>query len=130
MDSAEPIYQAFRERLRDPRDDYFNMRHVVMIELLVAAIEAAGSTDAVAVARALEGRTHRGAPYSVTLRAEDHQLLTPLYVSVMQRAGPGAGAGAPRYDLEGSGLGFRTERFLDLQAVGRPHACTMKRPAN
>ena len=130
VEGAEPIYQAFRERLRDPRDDYFNMRHVVMIELLVAAIEAAGSTDAVAVARALEGRTHRGAPYSVTLRAEDHQLLTPLYVSVMQRAGPGAGAGAPRYDLEGSGLGFRTERFLDLRAVARPHACTMKRPAN
>ena len=84
----------------------------------------------VVLARALEGRTHRGAPYTVTVRAEDHQLLTPLYVSVMQRAGPGAGPGAPRYDLEGSGLGFRTERFLDLRAVARPHACSMKRPAD
>ena len=92
VEGAEPIYQAFRERLRDPRDDYFNMRHVVMIEMLAAAIEAAGSTDALAVARALEGRAHRGEPYAATMRAADHQLLTPLYVSVMQRAGSGATA--------------------------------------
>ena len=127
--AAERIYLAFRERLRDPRDDYFNMRHVVMIEMLAAAIEAAGSTDAVAVARALEGRAHGGEPYAATMRAADHQLLTPLYVSVMQRAGPGAGAGAPRYDLEGSGLGFRTERHFDARQTEQSHVCAMKRPA-
>src|SRR5690606_38366456 len=127
--AAERVYLGFRERLRDPRDDYFNMRHVVMIEMLAAAIEAAGSTDAVAVARALEGRAHDGEPYAATMRAADHQLLTPLYVSVMQRAGPGAGAGAPKYDLEGSGLGFRTERHFDARQTEQAHGCAMKRPA-
>ena len=125
---AERIYLAFRQRLRDPRDDYFNMRHVVMIDMLAAAIEAAGSTEAAAVARQLEGRTHRAPPYAAAMRAADHQVLAPLYVSVMERAGPQAGEGAPKYDLEGSGLGFRTERFVDLQASARPQACAMRRP--
>ncbi len=128
VDAAQRIYETFRERMRDPRDDYFNMRHVVMIEMLAAAVEAAGATDAVAVARRLEGRSHRGAPYEATMRAEDHQLLTPLYVSVMQRAGPAAGPAGLRFDLEGSGLGFRTERFVDLRAAPPAHACAMKRP--
>lgn len=126
--AAERIYLEFRRRVRDPRDDYFNMRHVVMIDMLAAAVEAAGTTQAVAVARQLEGRTHRGPPYAVTMRAADHQLLTPLYVSVMERAGPQAGADAPKYELEGSGLGFRTERFVDLESSARPHSCAMRRP--
>ncbi len=126
--AAERIYLDFRRQLRDPREDYFNMRHVVMIEMLAAAVEAAGSTEAAAVAHRLEGLTHRGPPYTATMRAADHQLLTPLYVSVMERAGRQAGDGAPEYDLEGSGLGFRTERFVELQSSVLPHSCAMRRP--
>jgi branched-chain amino acid transport system substrate-binding protein len=130
VQDAERIYLDFRRRLRNPRDDYFNMRHVVMIELLAAAIEAAGTTEAAAVARALEGRTHRAPPYTATMRAADHQLLTPLYVSVMERAGAAAGPGVPKYDLEGSGLGFRTELFVDLRQATQPQSCSMRRPAS
>jgi branched-chain amino acid transport system substrate-binding protein len=130
VEDAERIYLDFRRRLREPREDYFNMRHVVMIDLLAAAIEAAGTTEAAAVARALEGRTHRAPPYTATMRAADHQLLTPLYVSVMERAGAAAGAGGPKYDLEGSGLGFRTELFVDLRQATRPHSCSMRRPTS
>jgi branched-chain amino acid transport system substrate-binding protein len=125
--AAESIHADFRARLRDPRDDYFNMRHVVMVEMLAAAIEAAGTTEAAAVARALEGRTHRGAPYEATMRREDHQLLTPLYVTVMQRAGTDP---AVRLDVEGSGYGFRTERFVAAaDATLPPSGCRMDRPA-
>ncbi|HRO59230.1 MAG TPA: ABC transporter substrate-binding protein, partial [Burkholderiaceae bacterium] len=126
--AATPIYRDFREQLADVRDDYFNMRHVVMIEMLAAAIEAAGSTEAAAVARALEGRSHAGAPYAATMRAGDHQLLTPLMVSVMRRAGPKAGEGAVRFDLEGSGFGFATERRFEAEDIAMPHACSMVRP--
>ncbi len=132
---AEQIYGEFRATLKDARDDYFNLRNVVMIEMLVAAVEAAGSTEAIAVARALEGRTHRGAPYEATMRRDDHQLLTPLYVSVMTRAtnAPGGarapGAGVPvRHDVEGSGFGFRTERSVTAGANAQAHRCTMVRP--
>lgn len=127
--AARPIYQAFRNTLRDVRDDYFNMRHVVMLEMLAAALEAADSLDAREVALALEGRVHEGAPYRAEMRAADHQLLTPLDVSVMQRAGPSAGAGAPSFDLEGSGYGFVTERRFEPDDTTLPHACAMPRPS-
>ena len=129
LPAARPIYQAFRDTLRDVRDDYFNMRHVVMLEMLAAALEAAGNVDARDVALALEGRVHEGPPYRAEMRAADHQLLTPLEVSVMQRAGPNAGAGSPGFDLEGSGYGFVTERRFEPGDTTLPHGCAMPRPA-
>jgi branched-chain amino acid transport system substrate-binding protein len=122
--AGEAILADFRARIREPRDDYFNMRHVVMIEMLAAAIEAAGSTEARAVALALEGRTHPGPPYQAQMRRDDHQLLAPLYVSVMRRAD---GQAVP-YDVEGSGYGFRTERFADRDETTQPTTCRMQRP--
>lgn len=122
--AGEAILKDFRSRIRDPRDDYFNMRHVVMLEMLAAAIEVAGATEARAVALALEGRVHAGPPYAAQMRREDHQLLTPLYVSVMRRAD---GQAVP-YDVEGSGYGFRTERFADRTETTQPTTCRMIRP--
>lgn len=137
--AGEAIHAEFRKRLRDPRDDYFNMRHVLMIEMLTASIQAssgsassgsagsvpvAGAFHAAAVARALEGRVYRGQPYEVTMRREDHQLLTPLYVTVMDRVG----ARGVQFDVEGSGYGFRTERFVALEQLAQPSSCRMVRP--
>jgi branched-chain amino acid transport system substrate-binding protein len=43
----------------------------------------------------------------------------------MERAGsPGVAR-----DVEGSGFGFRTERFVDASRTAVPHQCTMLRPA-
>jgi branched-chain amino acid transport system substrate-binding protein len=122
LEASEPIYAAFRQRLRDPRDDYFNIRHVVMLEMLAQSIEAAGSTEAFAVARAMEGRSLRS-PYAVTMRASDHQLITPQVVMLMQRAG-----GEVVFDVEASGFGFRTERLVDAAAITPQVRCTMQRP--
>lgn len=127
---SDAFYAAFRRRYPDPRDDYVHVRMQVMVEMLVAAIEDAGSTEAAAVARMLEGarfdgpRAGLGDLHSATMRAEDHQLQQPLVVSVMDRAGaPGV-----QHDVEGSGLGFRTLRRLDAAALARPAACRMQRP--
>jgi branched-chain amino acid transport system substrate-binding protein len=103
------VYEDFRRRFPQPRDDYFQARTVVMIEMLVRAIERAGSLEPLAVARALSGSAYSvadGNPLGeVTLRAADHQLIGPLVVSVMDRQGaPGV-----RHDVEGSGYGFRSE---------------------
>jgi branched-chain amino acid transport system substrate-binding protein len=93
--------------------------------MLVAAIEKAGSTEAAAVARALEGMRFRNGFHEATMRAEDHQLLQPLYVSVMQQAGD-AGSGL-RFDNEGSGYGFRTVRRLNAADTALPSSCRMNR---
>jgi branched-chain amino acid transport system substrate-binding protein len=126
--ASEAFYAAFRRRFPDPRDDYVHARMQVMVEMLAAAIERARSTDAVDVARALEGARYDGAALGglqpATMRAADHQLQQPLLVSVMDRAGaPGVA-----HDVEGSGFGFRTLRRLDAAAVTQPHQCRMTRP--
>jgi len=95
-----------------------------MIDMLAAAIEKAGSTESAAVARALEGARFRNGFHEATLRASDHQLIQPLYVSVMQNLVDGA----IRFDNEGSGYGFKTERFVPAAATALPTTCRMQRP--
>ena len=127
--ASDALYAAFRQRFPDPRDDYVHLRMQVMVEMLVAAIDRAGSAEAGAVARALEGavydgRTLGGLHAGATLRAADHQLLQPVLVSVMDRVGaPGVAR-----DVEGSGFGFRTLRAFDASALPAPHQCRMTRP--
>ena len=46
----------------------------------------------------------------------------------MQRASPDMAHHAPRYDLEGSGFGFVTERRFEIAQTTSRHACSMARP--
>jgi branched-chain amino acid transport system substrate-binding protein len=57
------------------------------------------------------------------MRASDHQLQQPLYVSVMQTKG----AEGVKYDAEQSGFGFKTERYLTAEQVTLPTSCRMKK---
>ncbi|HKX41657.1 MAG TPA: branched-chain amino acid ABC transporter substrate-binding protein [Burkholderiaceae bacterium] len=129
--SSERFYAQFRQRFPNPRDDYVHARMQVMVEMLAAAIERAHSTDAVAVARALEGlrvdpkTSGLGGVHDGVMRASDHQFIQPLYVSVMRRQGEAGVA----HDNEGSGYGFRTVRYLAPSETEQPMRCTMQRPA-
>ena len=126
--ASDAFYASFRQRFAQPQDDYVHARMHLMIEMLAVAIERAGSTDATAVARALEGlgsdSTPMGTWHAATMRAADHQLQQPLVVSVMDRAG----AHGVQHDVEGSGLGFRTLHRFEAAAVSQPHTCRMQRP--
>jgi branched-chain amino acid transport system substrate-binding protein len=118
--AAQSQYDAFRQRYPNPADDYLNARMVTMIDMLAAAIEKAGSSDAALVAKALAGMQHPAAPHAVTMRAQDHQLIAPLYVFRMEKAG-----GAVKYDVEGSGYGFVTQLRLPAAQVALPSTCQM-----
>ena len=124
---SDALYAAFRQRFTQPQDDYVHLRMQLLVEMLAAAITKAHSTEAAAVARALEGAGSEGTPFAwhpATLRAADHQLQQPLVVSVMDRAGaPGVA-----HDVEGSGFGFRTLKRFDAAAVSQNHSCRMTRP--
>lgn len=126
--AARDFHAAFRARFPKPEEDYQHARMQLMVEMLAAAIERAGSTEATAVARVLEGLRHDGATlgglHAGTMRAADHQLMQPLIVSVMDKLGaPGV-----RVDNEGSGYGFRTLRAFDARATEQAHRCAMERP--
>jgi branched-chain amino acid transport system substrate-binding protein len=100
----------------------------LMVEMLAAAIERAGAADPLAVARALEGMKvdprMLGGVHGGWIRAEDHQFIQPLYVSVMARAG----TDGVRFDNEGSGFGFRTVRYVEPAMTAQPTTCRMVRP--
>ena len=126
----EQVYLAFRRRYPDPRNDYFQARTVVMLEMLARALERAGTDEPLAVARALSGMIYgpaEGNPLgSAVMRADDHQLIGPLVVSVMQKQGsPGV-----LFDVEGSGYGFRSELAVRPSASARPTTCRMVWPAS
>lgn len=78
------------------------------------------------MARALEGMKFDGEGFqTMTMRADDHQVIQPLYVMEMDRAGtPGV-----KFDNEGSGCGFRTLLSIPADATAQPKTCKMTRPA-
>ncbi|MFM2240676.1 MAG: hypothetical protein RJA69_2050 [Pseudomonadota bacterium] len=121
---SRQVVQAFRQRFPAPADDYLHLRIQLMIEALVQAMETAGSTDAVAVARALEQVRVQWGGQAGQMRAQDHQFQQPLMVGVMQRQGS---PGVP-FDVEGSGYGFKVVRTLSAKQAEQPSTCRMARP--
>ncbi len=123
-EGSAAFYRAFRERFPKPQDDYVHMRMQLMIEALAQAMEKAASTDALPVARALEGASVSLYGQAGAMRAADHQFQQSLVVGVMDRLGtPGV-----RFDVEGSGYGFRVVRQITAEKAAQPTTCQMQRP--
>ena len=120
---SEAFYQSFRTRFPKPQDDYVHLRMQLMVEALAQSMEKAGSTEATAVARALETAKVSLAGQTGQMRAADHQFQQPLAVGVMERKGA---AGVP-FDVEGSGYGFRVVRQIPAAKAEQPHSCQMQR---
>jgi branched-chain amino acid transport system substrate-binding protein len=122
---SERFYQAFRQRYPKPQDDYVHMRMQLMVEALTQSIEKAGSTEAAAVARQLEKASVNVSGLAGAMRAADHQFQQPLRVAVMDRQGsPGV-----KFDVEGSGFGFRVIKTISQTGAEQPHSCQMNRPS-
>ena len=121
--ASEAFYQSFRQRFPSPADDYVHMRMQLMVESLAQAIEKAGSTKAADIAAQLEKVQVTLAGQTAQMRAGDHQFQQPLAVAVMDRQG----APGTKFDVEGSGYGFRVIRQLTPKQAEQPHTCTMSR---
>jgi branched-chain amino acid transport system substrate-binding protein len=121
--ASEAFYRSFRQRYPEPADDYVHMRMQLLVEALAQAIERAGGTDAVKVGQALERGAVNLGGQSGAMRATDHQFQQQLVVGVMDRQGtPGV-----KFDVEGSGYGFRVIRQLSPAQAEMPTACRMTR---
>jgi len=122
--ASEAFYQSFRERFPKPQDDYVHMRMQLMIEALAQSIEKAGATDTIAVAEKLERAAVTFYGHQGAMRAADHQFQQPLQVAVMGKQGaPGV-----KFDVEGSGYGFRVIKTIPAARAEQPHSCKMARP--
>ena len=130
---AESFYRAFRTRFPKPDDDYVHMRMQLMVEALAQAIGEAGkrgnpegaAPEAADIARALEAVSVSLAGQTGSMRASDHQFQQPLVVGVMERQGT---AGV-KFDVEGSGYGFKVIKTLSPAQARMPESCVMQRTA-
>ena len=95
-----------------------------VVEMLAGALNKAGSADPVKVAYALEGLKYAGPSGASWMRAEDHQIIAPLYILNFVKAGQ---AGV-KYDEEKTGYGWKTETFIEAGNIVPPIKCQMERP--
>lgn len=121
---SEVFYQSFRQRFPKPADDYVHMRMQLMVEALAQAVERAGSVQAAAVAAQLEKAEVSLHGQQGRMRALDHQFQQQLMVGMMERQGsPGV-----KFDVEGSGYGFRVIKTIPAARAEQPSSCKMPRP--
>jgi len=128
---SEDFYTSFRARFPQPQDDYVHMRMQLMVESLAQALELAAkagkvsatTVDVVAVAKALEQSRVTLGGQAGFMREQDHQFQQPLVVGVMERQG----AGGVKFDVEGSGYGFKVIKTLSASAAEQPSTCKMHR---
>jgi branched-chain amino acid transport system substrate-binding protein len=120
------FFLAYNEKYSDGgKSPYYYGRIRTTMEMVAKAIDKAKSAEAKAVAFALEGLQYQ-TPYGmVTMRAEDHQLIQPLYISTMTKVG----TKGVKYDVENTGLGWKTDARIEAAHTAMPTTCKMKRPA-
>jgi branched-chain amino acid transport system substrate-binding protein len=92
-----------------------------MMEMLVRAIDAAGAPDPLKVALALEDMRHETPLGEVHMRADNHQLIQPLYLSVLADDVPNR--------IEDTGLGFNTLAKIPAEETVTETTCRMARPS-
>ena len=121
---SEAFYQSFRQRFPKPQDDYVHMRMQLMVEALAQSIEKAGSVEAGKVAAQMERAVVVLAGHQGAVRAADHQFQQQLQVALMGKQGaPGV-----KFDVEGSGYGFRVIKTIATERAEQSHSCKMLRP--
>jgi branched-chain amino acid transport system substrate-binding protein len=111
---------AFGKRYPGKENEYAYWRAKTMWEMFAAATRKAQSNDPVKVAKALEGMKMATSLGEVEMRADNHQMLQPLYVSTLSKG--------MKYDVEDSGLGWKTDAKLDGKSTRLPTTCRMERP--
>jgi branched-chain amino acid transport system substrate-binding protein len=104
------------------------MRMQLLIEALAQALgainQAPGALDMAAVGLQLERATVSLNGQSGAMRSADHQFQQPLVVGQMDRVG----TSGIKFDVEGSGFGFRVIKALSPAAAEQPTTCKMVRP--
>lgn len=131
--ASDAFYEAFKKRFAKPEEDYVHLRMQLMLQALAQALRAQASAgqltgkglDVVSLARHLEVANVNLGGQSGFVRAVDHQFQQPLVVGVMARAGT---EGA-RFDVEGSGYGFKVVYRASAQQAQMATTCKMVRPS-
>ena len=97
--------------------------------MVATALAQTGGSDPQRTAFALEGMRVATPAGEVSMRALDHQLIAPLYVSTLALTAKQGGAAEVALDTEQTGFGFKTDARIEGYATAQPTSCVMTRPA-
>ena len=100
--------------------DYSYVRTTNMLEMLKKAVEKAGSIDPTKVAFALEGLEYDTYAGPAVMRAADHQIQMPMFVSALK--------GNVKYGLEGTDMNFQPLSKFTAEQGEMATSCHMRRP--
>ena len=118
------VLQSLQKGFRDKyKQDFSVPATYTGLALLTAAMTKAHSTEPLKVANAMEGLKFRTFNGDVTMRAADHQLLQPIYVSTWQPV-----SAANPYNVEQTGYTFALSHTYSPSQTALPAQCTMQRP--
>ena len=127
INAADPAWEKTLLEYKAKYRGVTNMDYLPVfraMEMLASATKKAGTTDPLRVAYAMEGIKYAGPSGESWMRAEDHQLIAPIYVLGFARAGtPGV-----KHDAEGTGLGWKVEALIEARDTVPPIRCQMERP--
>ena len=118
---AEKFANDYRKKYKD---DFYYATSKTALEMLAKAINAAKSSEPLKVATALEGMKFNGDTGDMWMRADDHQLMQPIYISSFTKAD----GKDVKYDLEETGYGWKTDFRVEAKDTEMPTTCAMVRP--
>jgi branched-chain amino acid transport system substrate-binding protein len=129
--ASEAFYKSFKARFPNPVDDYVHMRMQLMMESLAQSVDKAvdkatsisksNAIDIIAVQAALSKASVTFSGQTGVMRSSDHQFQQPLVVGLMDKLG----TSGVKFDVEGSGYGFRVIKQISAKSAEQPTSCKM-----
>ncbi|HEX2530879.1 MAG TPA: branched-chain amino acid ABC transporter substrate-binding protein [Burkholderiaceae bacterium] len=120
--SGKELLETFKKKYND---DLYVIDLYTVIQMLAKGIKDSHSTDPVKVARAMEGMKVKAINGEVEMRAADHQLQQPLYISTWTKVD----GKKIKYDQENTGYGWSNDQKIEPYIAMQSTSCQMKRPA-
>jgi branched-chain amino acid transport system substrate-binding protein len=116
--------EEFKKKYGDTEDPYTTSIPTALA-LLEKGMTASKSTDPAKVAKAMEGVKMPGFFGEVEMRADDHQLIQPMYIMTFARVD----GKKVKFNADGTKeFGFSQDLKLDGPATALPTICKMERP--
>jgi branched-chain amino acid transport system substrate-binding protein len=120
--SGKEYVEAFKKKYND---DFYVQDINTVIQMVAKAAKDTNSADAVKIAFAMEGMKVKAINGEVEMRAVDHQLQQPLYISTWTKVD----GKKIKYDQENTGYGWSNDVKIEPYVATQPTSCQMKRPA-
>lgn len=120
-EKSDKFITGYREKYKER---YIQSQQGAVIEMLARAMDVAKSAEPDKVGRALEGMTIDYLFGPIQMRADNHQLIQPIFVSSAAKAD----GKLVKFDMDNTGFGWKVDRRTEGKDTVLPTTCAMSRP--